>query len=574
MYQYAHLLLIHMPVILLFVTGMMSCGKSKTEVEADPDSTETKWIAQQINKAPVALVFVHGFTGGAVETWTHANGTRFFDLVAVDPVTKDKVDILAFGYPSYLFKAGSFDPGEAANRLHSQLERYGVTQYPTIVFVAHSMGGLVVLNELQRHRELLPRVPLVVLFATPQEGVQIANVAQHLLNNAAAEQLTPADGNAHLRALSDNWNSIPIEDRPVIRCAYEKLKTGPIVIVPWSTATRFCEGSPTAIEANHSEIVKPDSSTHGSMDVLIGALQQHVLGGALEAKLETPDFVIEGDRHVFVVEKPERPRAARIVNSGRGKLIYTLAEFPSEELYVVPGQGPEELDVNSTVELSFVLGFGATKGEYRFVLRTSSAVDRQTTEDREVIVRYPELSRNQEFYLNATANLLSDLKNSLAQKGDRLRQPNMTEEKAIEEVLDSIYESLSEHAADLDPATRWIVAAESLSEGNWTDLSNGALQKAEEINPGVMNIPAAIELKNRNSRFEQAGHQPKEGRLWASAELTQDADQLVTVLKDIPALQFQGENLQKGLLAVRVDPAADSEAARRKLKFHAIEIKK
>ena len=61
---------------------------------------------------------------------------------------------------------------EAANSLHGRLQLERVLDYPAVVFVAHSMGGLVVLRELLTHREdLLPRVRGLVFYATPQEGI-------------------------------------------------------------------------------------------------------------------------------------------------------------------------------------------------------------------------------------------------------------------------------------------------------------------------------------------------------------------------------------------------------------------
>ena len=86
-----------------------------------------------------------------------------------------------------------------------------------------------------------------------------------------------------------------------MRCAYEKTPVGPAMIVPWSSATRFCEGAPPAIEASHITIVKPDRPGADAILVLVSALNDYVLNKSLEAKLETPDFTQEGDAAVFVL---------------------------------------------------------------------------------------------------------------------------------------------------------------------------------------------------------------------------------------------------------------------------------
>ena len=118
----------------------------------------------------------------------------------------------------------------------------------------------------------------------------MAAIGKEFSPNSALAQMTPADGNALLQSLSDEWQSITGGARPHVRCAYEKTAVGPAKIVPWTSATRFCEGAPPAIEASHITIVKPDRPGADAILVLVSALNDYVLSKSLEAKLETPDF--------------------------------------------------------------------------------------------------------------------------------------------------------------------------------------------------------------------------------------------------------------------------------------------
>jgi hypothetical protein len=181
-----------------------------------------------------------------------------------------------------MINAGSFDIREASNKLHESLQYNRVLEYRTIVLVAHSMGGLVVLRYLLNHRDLLERVPLIVLYATPQEGSQIATVAQ--LMNPAIEQMLPADRNGYLQGLSDEWGLL--RARPHVSCGYEKLATYGVMIVPWASATRFCDGAPSAIgNADHIGIVKPDRAGHDSIVLLVNALNEFVFRGDMHDEL-------------------------------------------------------------------------------------------------------------------------------------------------------------------------------------------------------------------------------------------------------------------------------------------------
>jgi pimeloyl-ACP methyl ester carboxylesterase len=242
--------------------------------------TEPLWVIRQDPPSSLAIVYVHGIFGDTIGTWTSENGVRFFDLVDAVPVISGRADTFVFGFPSAIFQEGSFDLREAANRLHLRLQHHGVLDYRQVVFVAHSLGGLVAMKMLLTHREIMGRVPLLVLFATPQEGAVIANIARHILNNPALSQLTEAQGNDLLRSLSDDWNAIAAASRPRIRCAYESQDTHGVRIVPWASATRFCEGAPPAIAADHLTIVKPASAASDAVAVVATALREVVLEGS------------------------------------------------------------------------------------------------------------------------------------------------------------------------------------------------------------------------------------------------------------------------------------------------------
>jgi hypothetical protein len=242
------------------------------------NGTEPQWIYQNEPHSDVALVFVHGIFGDTIRTWTNSNGESLFHIVENDPFFGKRVGIFAFGFTSNMFKSGSLRIQEAADVLHAQLKFHHVLDYPKIVFVAHSMGGLVVMRELLTHRELLGRVPAMVFYATPQEGSEIASIAKYIARNPALEEMIPGDKNGYLSLLDSEWKSIPSKERPVIECAYEKKPMYGKTIVDRSSATRFCDGPSIGIAEDHVGIVKPDNNEHGSVILLINTLSDYVFG--------------------------------------------------------------------------------------------------------------------------------------------------------------------------------------------------------------------------------------------------------------------------------------------------------
>ena len=200
----------------------------------------------------------------------------FFSLVDQAPNVAKKADMLAFGFPSFMFTSGSFDIIEAASRLDLHLKDQGVLSNRRIAFVAHSMGGLVVLQELLTNTEIRDNVPVVVLLATPQEGADITRIAQLVSNNAALPQMSTDDGNTLLTAMNNQWRSIPDNRRPHVKCAYETLDTYGTRVVRRASGTRFREGQPTPIAANHIDIVKANAGSLDAVRVVTSAMAEHV----------------------------------------------------------------------------------------------------------------------------------------------------------------------------------------------------------------------------------------------------------------------------------------------------------
>jgi hypothetical protein len=226
--------------------------------------TSDYYPTQPIDKNKRVFVFVHGIFGDAYETWQNKNGTYFFDLVKNDKsgVFTDS-DIFVFGFPSSFFGSGSYTPDDAARSLAVAMRFSRVTDYRQIIFVAHSMGGLVTLRYLVLNPDVAAKVPLAFFYSTPQEGSNIAKLGSIFSSNPALNAMFP-DRNSHglnlyLGSLDEDWKNAIFRKQisTVIRCAYEKKPILGQYIVDEESATRFCQGSPYPIPEDHIDMVKP-----------------------------------------------------------------------------------------------------------------------------------------------------------------------------------------------------------------------------------------------------------------------------------------------------------------------------
>ncbi len=469
----------------LVVTGCRKNdnGPAAPASPAISNSRDPQWINQQTPHAKIAVVFVHGIFGDTLDTWTAGNGKTFFQLLKENPEVGPKVDVFAFGFTSNMFQQGSFDVREAANKLQTSLEFKKVLEYPSIVFVAHSMGGLVVLRNLLGNRDLIEKVPVVVLFAAPQEGAQISKIANLVAKNSALSQMFSADHNSFLQTLNDDWRRLKV--RPIVACAYEKNETYGQMIVPWSTATRFCDGAPDAIPADHIGIVKPDRAEHESVVVLVNALNKNVL----LAKLDTPDFQREGNELVYEMTDPDGRSEARLVNAGGVRLRYTLADVSDKHFYLWPDDTPKVIGPNQTEKLHMALARGADRNEYRFALSTD-VTDRQV-----VLVRIPSLQLVRQKQAMLTKQVMQEISERIGQVEQAgLAELPIGDTRPAEQVVYAAEAAIRRYNPELPEPARWVLAADVLSAANWPDLAKIALTRAEAKSNAVAKTAAVRQL--------------------------------------------------------------------------------
>jgi pimeloyl-ACP methyl ester carboxylesterase len=128
-----------------------------------------------------AVVFVHGFTGTAADTWKgEAAGQSFCELLESDSEFADH-DILLFQYKSKDLRPPSIP--NIANQLMFVLKDL---HYERIIFIAHSMGGLVVMDGILQalERGEAGKVAGLLFFGVPMNGVEWAKYAQLVLKAA------------------------------------------------------------------------------------------------------------------------------------------------------------------------------------------------------------------------------------------------------------------------------------------------------------------------------------------------------------------------------------------------------
>lgn len=237
----------------------------------------------------IHVVFVHGLSGDITETWSVADTStsaawpsRLFGNKVFWPKWLaediDGVGVWALGYPAAKTDWGgdSMHLPDRANNVLARLLMEPLLQSGTIVFVAHSLGGLVVEEVLRTaHRDemidskaasFLARVRKVAFLGTPHRGAILANAMRTLFFlRPSAATLCLALGSPSLRSLNQWYrvhcasnkvdNMILAEGRP--EKVFGIRLPNSIGTVVWIDSADGGLCIPVPVDESHTSICKP-----------------------------------------------------------------------------------------------------------------------------------------------------------------------------------------------------------------------------------------------------------------------------------------------------------------------------
>lgn len=158
------------------------------------------WLKR--TEGDVVVIFVHGLRDDILTCWTNDNGTFWPKLLVDDPLLPI-LGVYLFGYRADTWNR-FFSVTDAAERLHSELERDGVFEKKALVFVAHSLGGLVVRKLITSRQVRLNSKKLgLFLVASPARGADYLGFFRKLTNDVGNPQIKALKPVEHNRWLED-----------------------------------------------------------------------------------------------------------------------------------------------------------------------------------------------------------------------------------------------------------------------------------------------------------------------------------------------------------------------------------
>ena len=218
------------------------------------------------------VVFVHGLGGDAKQTW-HPDGhpDKFWPKWLGEKLPNVGVWSLDYEAAKMKWNGDALPLSDRAKDVLGRLMLGGIGSRP-IIFVTHSLGGLVVKQLLRHAKEMAiedwtaigESTCGIVFIATPHSGSDLSGYMS-MVSTFARPTAAVADLEAHhprLRELNEWFRNNFAALRMRVTVLYETKKTMGITVVNATSADPGLAGVPLIpIEADHITICKPESTT-------------------------------------------------------------------------------------------------------------------------------------------------------------------------------------------------------------------------------------------------------------------------------------------------------------------------
>lgn len=236
-----------------------------------------------------AFVFVHGFFSNSKSCWTNTKSNTFWpDLITQDSRIP-KASIFLGGYFTDA-DSGTYGVRECSGELFDALRRTSHNgenapiNFKKVVFICHSLGGIVVRYMLECYREHFSSHKIgLVLMASPSIGSDYADrlikIARFYRNRTGlqlrknSELLTDLDGRFRSFINSREHDTFfGIEAIEHVGLIHFRWLPGFEPIVLEHSASRYFSDKRIIPKSSHSSIVKPPDVNHGSHRLLVDFL--------------------------------------------------------------------------------------------------------------------------------------------------------------------------------------------------------------------------------------------------------------------------------------------------------------
>lgn len=251
----------------------------------------------------IAVVFVHGFRGSD-DTWISQTGSSFLSLLDEDPQVATHCDLISFDYYSkiteafdgvvmreisnllsrvplagrlskLIFKTKKVQRNQPIEMISNGLSSFLRTKakgYKHVIFVAHSMGGLVAKDLICRDLdgEKLHNILGYISIAVPHKG-SLKSLLISWAGNVQAKGLEPLD--RYTVELEGKWTKLNSQLPPTL---YMVAQNDEVVLPHVAVPQNVPKSSTLYLDEDHVSICKPESTASATYCAVRDAIAKFV----------------------------------------------------------------------------------------------------------------------------------------------------------------------------------------------------------------------------------------------------------------------------------------------------------
>jgi hypothetical protein len=235
---------------------------------SSPADLGLQWIRKP--KTATCVIFVHGILSGGEKCWRHDPQTSWPQLLADDDKLKD-IGVGVFSYRTDV-NSRTYSVGDVVDSLREALDLSEVEQVNRLIFVCHSLGGIVVRRFIvvEQAKFIARKIEIgLFLVASPSIGSKDANdlfLLSAIAGNSQAQALRFSQKNEWLNDLDKEFinllggGKLSIKGKELVEDQAIKLKKwfglNRQIVEPVAAARYFAESYKVPY-SDHSTIVKP-----------------------------------------------------------------------------------------------------------------------------------------------------------------------------------------------------------------------------------------------------------------------------------------------------------------------------
>ncbi|KAF2969942.1 hypothetical protein GQX73_g3591 [Xylaria multiplex] len=176
-----------------YLTRTDASNTAKNEQETPKGPLGLTTVFEPEGQVVADLIFVHGLNGGSRSTWSKSDDSFWPQAWLPRDDAFHDVRIHTFGYPSGLSRDSVLNIRDFAGNLLACVQHCPALTSSApgpIIFVGHSMGGLVIkkayilARQMLEYNELADRIHALFFLATPHQGAGIAQLLTRFLGLA------------------------------------------------------------------------------------------------------------------------------------------------------------------------------------------------------------------------------------------------------------------------------------------------------------------------------------------------------------------------------------------------------